>query len=101
MTYLFLYPRSHLFWPPASPDGTHRFSELQPVYAKSLECMKRAIKIIRENNPNPALFVEILDRYIYHFEHDVSIIYLILKRPSLGVWDMRDWADTVLFIIKP
>ena len=55
---------SHLFWPPALPDGTHRFTEQQPVYAKSLECMKRAIKIIRENNPNPALFVEILDRYV-------------------------------------
>ena len=58
---------SHLFWPSAKPDGTNRFADDESVYKKSLECMKRAINIVRDEF-NAGLFIEILNRYIYHFE---------------------------------
>jgi len=60
---------SHLFWPPALPDGTRRFAEEPAVREKSLECMKRAIKIIKDKNM-PNSVIEVLDRYIYHLEND-------------------------------
>ena len=59
---------SHLFWPPALPDGTHRFADDSAVYEKSLECMKRSIKIIKDKNM-PNSVIEVLDRYIYHLEN--------------------------------
>ena len=58
---------SHLFWPPPKPDGTNRFADDESVYKNSLECMKRAINIVRDEF-NAGLFIEILNRYIYHFE---------------------------------
>lgn len=39
---------------------------------KLLECMQRALKVASVSNPN--LFVDILDRYVYYFEHDNPII---------------------------
>lgn len=37
-----------------------------------LECMQRALKVASVCNPN--LFVDILDKYVYYFEHDNPII---------------------------
>ena len=59
---------SHLFWPPANADGTHRFANESAIYEKSLECMKRAIKVIKDKNM-PSSVIEVLDRYVYHLEH--------------------------------
>lgn len=58
---------SHLFWPPPGADGTNRFGNDESMYQKSVECMKRAISIVRDEF-NAGLFIEILNRYIYHFE---------------------------------
>jgi vacuolar protein sorting-associated protein 35 len=58
---------SHLFWPPLNADGTSRFADDEETYQKSVECMKRAINIVRDEF-NAGLFIEILNRYIYHFE---------------------------------
>ena len=54
---------SHLFWPPAGalPDGRNRFADDAKMYGKSLECIKRAINIIKDK-PQTSLFIEILDR---------------------------------------
>ena len=54
---------SHLFWPPCGllPDGRNRFADDPKMYGKSLECVKRAINIIKDK-PSANLFIEILDR---------------------------------------
>jgi len=56
---------SHLFWPPsgALPDGRNRFADDPKMYSKSLECIKRAINIIKDK-PSTNLFIEILDRLV-------------------------------------
>lgn len=82
---------SHLFWPSCGGvNGRNRFADdpkmyanpfermhlpprlivtltptltlLSPRYTKSLECIKRAINIIKDK-PSASLFIEILDRY--------------------------------------
>lgn len=63
---------SLLFFLPPKPSATtekvERYSDCQRV----LECMQRSLKVASVSNPN--LFVEILDRYLYHFENDNPII---------------------------
>jgi len=63
---------SHLFWPPAEADGTNRFADQEAVSCKALECMKRAIKVIKDKNL-PSSVVEVLSRYIYHLEHTTPL----------------------------
>lgn len=58
---------SHLFWPPPDADGKNRFADDEETNQKSVECMKKAISIVRDEF-NAGLFIEILNRYIYHFE---------------------------------
>lgn len=67
---------SHLFCPPLCSDGTNRLEsmgfsgdEYLAVNKKSLECMKKAINVIRPA-PILALFIEILNRSIYHYEQN-------------------------------
>mgnify|MGYP003706304783 CR=1 FL=1 len=52
-----------------SNTGIHRFADQPAIYDKSLECMKRAVKVIRDKNL-PSSVVEVLDRYVYHLEHE-------------------------------
>eukprot|EP00605_Chrysophyceae_sp_TOSAG23-4_P002543 GSChrysophyteH1.ASY1.ANO1.2808.1 assembled CDS len=63
---------SHLFYPPKSEDGTNRFAEQPNIHEKALECMRRAIKVIKDKNL-PASVVEVLSRYVYHLEHDTPL----------------------------
>jgi len=56
---------SHLFWPPELiPGRAPRFADDAKMYGKSLECVKRAINIIKDK-PDAKLFIEILDRCVF------------------------------------
>lgn len=59
---------SHLFWPPSINvlGGCNRFFNEPKMYNRSLECIKRAINIIKEN-PSIVVFVDILDRCVFSF----------------------------------
>lgn len=58
------YKCSHLFWKPNCPDHT--------VEQRVLECLQRSLKLADNCMPQAQfpLFVEILNKYLYHFNHE-------------------------------
>lgn len=65
---------SHLFDKRAgtSPDAAEGTLATYSEQGRVLECLQRALKIASVSQPN--LFVEILDRYVYFFEHNTRTI---------------------------
>jgi len=109
---------SHLFWRSLTSEGDHDTSSVGRDGKRVLECLQKSLKIADSSMnaaSNVLLFVEILNQYIYFFEHHnecvavkylTSIISLIntniaaLETPAQETAQIRAFYKNTLDYIK-